>query len=246
MEYKTRYSIARSCSPIGTRIWGFMRTDENPDHSKGKSRSYNNRAILILTLYQSHGNNRAVYSIATTILIYQQNCYDTDTAQPPSQDSLEENSGSSSNRLWVRALLESGSGMRTPVNARWVHKGSRSPTKEWNPKDRQTHVKVLIAPHLDGELFANPNPDLGRFRDRICTHDPLALALLIEDSAETGVEGRKLDRRERKEAVVFNRSKWNLCAKWIVIRILTPVPVPGEIREPVWDHVKGYQADVDP
>jgi hypothetical protein len=65
--------------------------------------------------------------------------------------------------------------------------GEREKEREW------THIKVVIASHLDGELLADPRPHLrpslaiepAAFLD--LAHDPLALALLGQDPAETSV-----------------------------------------------------------
>ncbi len=70
-----------------------------------------------------------------------------------------------------------------------------------------THIKVVVAPHLDGELFANPGPHLrplrvvepAAFVD--LANNPLAPALLGEDPAKTGVVGRTPENeRDEKEA----------------------------------------------
>ena len=70
-----------------------------------------------------------------------------------------------------------------------------------------THIKVVVAPHLDGELFSNPGPHLRPFRGIEAAalvdlaYNPLALALLGEDPAKTGVVGRTPENEgDEKEA----------------------------------------------
>ena len=65
-----------------------------------------------------------------------------------------------------------------------------------------THIKVVVAPRLDGELFSNPGPHLRPCRGVEpaalvdLAYNLLALALLGEDPAKTGVVGRTPETKE--------------------------------------------------
>lgn len=70
-----------------------------------------------------------------------------------------------------------------------------------------THIKVVVAPHLHGELGSNPGPHLRPFRGvepaafLDLAYNPLVLTLLGEDPAKTSVVGRTPENeRNEKEA----------------------------------------------
>jgi hypothetical protein len=98
-----------------------------------------------------------------------------------------------------RAVL--GEHARAGGNGLWVTcdpRVHRTPGPHRRPRARAggTHIKVVVAPHLDGELFADPRAHL---RPALAiepaahldlAHDPLALALLGQDPAEPGVVSR--------------------------------------------------------